>query len=823
MRWIRWFDEVGIGDVALVGGKNASLGEMLRELRGAGVPVPDGFAVTADAFRHFLDANALQSRIAIAVAAHGQADVASLELRSRAARDLVLSGTLPPDLEAEIRECYRELSRRCSSTNSEVAVRSSATTEDLPGASFAGAHETFLNVRGETDLLDCVRRCFASVYTPRAIRYRDDMGFGDAQVALSVGVQRMLQSESAVSGVMFTLDTETGFRDVVQIDAIYGLGENIVQGRVGPDEFYVHKPTLRGGFRPILWRRVGTKELRLVYNPATRIHDNQPVSAEDRARLCLTDDEVLQLARWALAIEDHYSRKRGCPTPMDIEFAKDGATGGLYIVQARPETVHSVKRTPTIKTYELTEHGSPVLEGLAVGEEIASGIAHVIADPGEMASFRTGEILVTESTNPDWEPVLKSARAVITARGGRTSHAAIVARELGIPAVVGAPNALTALTTGQTITVSCAEGEIGRIYAGALAFRVGEIDLSALPVTRTKVMVNVGDPDQAFKQALMPSDGVGLARMEFIFASWVRVHPLALTRYASLTPDARGQVDAVVGRYADKREYFVDTLAQGIAMLAAAFWPRPVILRFSDFKTNEYAHLVGGAAFESAEENPMLGFRGASRYYHPDYKEGFLLEAAAVRRVRELMGLTNLRVMIPFCRTPAEGSRVLATMAEAGLVRGLHGLEVYVMAEIPSNIILAEEFAKLFDGFSIGSNDLTQLLLGVDRDSTQVAQLFDERNEAVRWACTHLIAIAHAAGRPVGICGQAPSDYPDFAAMLVERGIDSISLNPDAVLKTKRRIAEVERSLEAAAPVAIAKPPSVKPPPASAPNIAVTV
>ena len=795
MQWIRWFGDIGIDDVSLVGGKNASLGEMLRELRAAGVPVPDGFAITADAFRHFLKANELEGRIAAALAQGDGTGVAALDVRSRAARELVLSGRLPADLEAEVRQCYRELSRRSASATLEVAVRSSATTEDLPGASFAGAHETFLNVRGVADLLDSIRRCFASLYTARAIRYRDDMGFANEKVALSVGVQKMLRSDAAVSGVMFTLDTETGFRDVVQINAIYGLGENIVQGRVGPDEYYVHKPTLRAGFRPVLWRQVGTKELRLVYNLTTHAHDNQSVPSEDRARLCLTDDEVLQLARWALAIEDHYSRKRDRPTPMDIEFAKDGPDGSLYIVQARPETVHSAKHTPTLKLYELIERGPVLLEGLAVGDQIAAGAARVIADPADMATFQAGEVLVTESTNPDWEPVLKTARAVITARGGRTSHAAIVARELGIPAVVGAPRALAAVATGRTVTVSCAEGEVGRVYDGALAFRTDEIDPASLPATRTKILLNVGDPEQAFKMALLPSDGVGLARMEFIFASWVRVHPLALTRYAGLPAAVRDQVDALAGRYADKREYFVDTLAQGIAVLAAAFWPRPVILRFSDFKTNEYAHLIGGAAFESAEENPMLGWRGASRYYHPDYKEGFLLEAAAVRRVRESMGLENLRVMIPFCRTPEEGAQVLATLGEAGLARGTKGLEVYVMAEIPSNIILAEQFATLFDGFSIGSNDLTQLLLGVDRDSTRVAKLFDERNEAVRWACVRLIEVAHAAGRPVGICGQAPSDYPEFAAMLVEHGIDSISLNADAVVRAKRRIAAVERTV----------------------------
>ncbi len=812
MQWIRWFSEIGIDDVPLVGGKNASLGEMLRELAPLGVPVPDGFAITAEGFRHFLRANSLEQKIlALLATTKGVADI---EAKSLAVRELMLAGTIPPDLAEEIRAAYRELSRRCGEAALEVAIRSSATAEDLPGASFAGAHETMLNVQGESAVLESVRRCFASLYTPRAIAYRNDMGFAHDAVSLSVGVQKMLRTDSAVSGVIFTLDTDTGFRDVVQIDAIYGLGENIVQGRVGPDEFYVHKPTLRQGFKPILWRRLGTKELRLVFDRAKSRHDNRLVPPEERARFCLTDDEVLQLARWALAIEDHYSEKRGQPTPMDIEFAKDGSAGSLFIVQARPETVHAARHGLTFKTYALTERGTVLLEGLAVGEQIASGAARVIADASRMAEFRPGEVLVTESTDPNWEPVLKQASAVITARGGRTSHAAIVARELGIPAIVGAEDAMTTIANGRVVTVSCAEGETGHVYDGALAFRTEEVDPTSLPSTRTRICMNVGDPTRAFKLAMLPNDGVGLARMEFIFASWVRVHPLALTRYDSLPADTRLEVDALTARYADKREYFVDTLAQGIATLTAAFWPRPVILRFSDFKSNEYAHLTGGAAFETPEENPMLGWRGASRYYHPDYKDGFLLEVAAVKRVRETMGLTNLKLMIPFCRTPEEGKKALAVMREGGLVRGEGGLEVYVMAEIPSNVILVDRFAPLFDGFSIGSNDLTQLVLGVDRDSVRVAPLFDERDEAVRRMCAQLIAGAHAAGRTVGICGQAPSDYPEFAAFLVEQGIDSISLNPDAVVRTKRRVAETEARL--AATFSVAAPTGNTPGPARA-------
>jgi len=793
--WTRWFSDLTIADVPLVGGKNASLGEMRRELSALGIPIPDGFATTADAFREFLRANDLVESIDKLLEGREKDDVAGLEARSHSIRELVLAASIPSEIREAIVDFYHELSAKLGVTDVEVAVRSSATAEDLPGASFAGAHETVLNVRGPVELLDAVRRCYASLYTPRAIRYRDDMGFAQEAVALSVGVQQMLAADSSVSGVIFTLDTETGFRDVVLIDAIYGLGENIVQGRVGPDEYYVHKPMLRAGKPAIIGRKVGAKEFRLMFDRARRRHDNRPVPAAERAQFCLTDEQVLQLARWAVSIEDHYTAKMGRPTPMDIEFAKNGPEGGLCIVQARPETVHSTKKGPMLRTYHLEGSGPVLVEGLAVGDQIATGQTRVLRDVSGIREFCRGEVLVTESTDPDWEPVLRESAAVVTARGGRTSHAAIVARELGIPAVVGATNALTALESGRGVTVSCAQGEVGRVYDGVLGFRSDEIDPATIPATRTKIMLNVADPERAFKLALMPSDGVGLARMEFIFANSVKVHPLALTRFDSLPEPVRSSVAALTSRYSDKREYFIEMLALGIARLAAAFWPRPVILRFSDFKTNEYAHLLGGAAFEPKEENPMLGWRGASRYYHPDFREGFLLEVAAVRRVRETMGLTNLKVMIPFCRTPEEGARVLETMREGGLERGVNGLEVYVMAEIPSNVILAERFAELFDGFSIGSNDLTQLVLGVDRDSVRVASLFDERNEAVLRACADLIAAAHRKGRPVGICGQAPSDYPEFAAFLVERGIDSISLNPDALIRTKRRIAETERLL----------------------------
>jgi pyruvate,water dikinase len=613
-------------------------------------------------------------------------------------------------------------------------------------------------------------------------------------VGLSVGVQKMVRSDLASSGVIFTLDTESGFRDVVFVTSSYGLGENIVQGRVAPDEFYVFKPTLRQGFEPIIWKRLGTKELRMVYDEAgNKLVKNVQVTAEDRNRFSVSEADVLKLAEWSMLIEEHYSARRGADVPMDIEWAKDGLTGELFIVQARPETVHSQRIVTEIRTHRLLEKGNVLAKGLAVGEKIATGKVHVIPNVSHIRTFKPGEILVTDITDPDWEPIMKTASAIVTNRGGRTSHAAIVSRELGIPAIVGCGNATQLLQTGQQVTVSCAEGEVGRIYEGELKFEVQVVDVSQLPRPKTHIMMNVGSPEIAFKQSAIPNDGVGLARMEFIFANWVQVHPLALTRYETLAPDVRAKVDEVTAGYADKIEFFVDKLAQGIGTIAAAFYPKDVILRLSDFKTNEYAHLVGGDQFEPEEANPMIGWRGASRYYHPDYREGFVLEAKAIKRVREVYGLKNLLVMVPFCRTPAEGRQVLQVMAEEGLRQGEDGLQVYVMAEIPSNVILADQFSELFDGFSIGSNDLTQLTLGVDRDSTQIAALFDERNDAVLRSCALLIETAHKYGRKVGICGQAPSDYPEFAAFLVEKGIDSISLIPDVVLRTTADILVIEK------------------------------
>jgi pyruvate,water dikinase len=794
---VRPFATLGLDDVPLVGGKNASLGEMVRELAHAGVPVPDGFATTATAYRLFLTETGLDQRLAAVLAGLDPADVAELARRGAEARHLILECELPRELRDAIAAAYRELSRASGEAATDVAVRSSATAEDLPEASFAGQQETYLNVRGEAELIDACRRCYASLFTDRALAYRALHGFDNLRIALSIGVQKMVRSDLGSAGVMFTLDTETGFRDVVMITAAYGLGENVVRGTVNPDEIYVFKPTLAQGFRPILQRRLGSKEMKLVYDArgGTQKTRNVPVPESDRRRFALRDDEILELARWAVAIEQHYSRRAGHPVPMDLEWAKDGRTGKLFILQARPETVQSRRDASTLEVYRLATRATPLLSGQAVGSKIGRGKVRIVRDASHLADFAEGEILVTEMTDPDWVPILKKASAVITERGGRTCHAAIVSRELGIPAVVGAADARTRLADGQEVTVSCAEGATGHVYPGLLEIEVERIALGELPRPRTRVLLNIADPERAFDLSFLPVDGVGLARMEFIVSNAIRIHPMALLRESEVKdPAEREEIARLTEGYADKREYFVDRLAQGVSMIAAAFYPREVILRLSDFKTNEYAGLLGGAGFEPSEENPMLGFRGASRYAHPLYREGFALECAAVRRVRRDMGLTNLKLMVPFCRTPQEGRQVLDVLAEEGLRRGEDGLEVYVMCEIPSNVLLAKDFAAIFDGFSIGSNDLTQLVLGVDRDSPLVAPIFDERNPAVKAMVRTVIDEAHAAGRKVGICGQAPSDYPDFAAFLVERGIDSMSLNSDAVLPTLRRLAVMEEA-----------------------------
>ena len=795
--FIKWFADISIDDVPLVGGKNASLGEMFRELADKGVQVPDGFAITADAFRHFILQAGIDARIRGILADLDTSDVRDLGARGHAARQAILDATLPDDLQARIVSAYRRL-QGSQASPLDVAVRSSATAEDLPDASFAGQQETYLNVHGTASLLETCKRCFASLFTDRAISYRVDKGFDHFQVALSIGVQRMVRSDLASSGVMFTIDTETGFSNAIMISAAYGLGENIVQGSVTPDEYVVFKPTLKAGYRPLLQKSVGSKEFKMVYDTGGgKMVKNVPVSPGDRSRLALSDAEALELARWACIVEDHYTAKRGHPTPMDLEWAKDGITGELFIVQARPETVQSRRNPDVLETYRLKQRNPALVSGRSVGSKIATGRVRVIESAAQIGAFQKGEILVTNNTDPDWQPIMKMASGIVTNRGGRTCHAAIVSRELGVPAVVGTENGTDVLQDGQLVTISCTEGDTGFIYEGALPFEVEQTDIKTLEKPRTKVMMNLANPEEAFALSFIPNDGVGLARMEFIITNYINIHPLALTEFDRLTDlEAKSKIEKLTSGYADKPQYFIDKLAQGVAMLAAAFYPKDVILRMSDFKSNEYANLIGGQAFEPSEENPMIGFRGASRYYHPRYQAGFALECQAVKKVRGEMGLTNLKLMIPFCRTIEEGLRVQAEMETHGLKRGQDGLELYVMCEIPSNVALAEDFADIFDGFSIGSNDLTQLILGVDRDSEIVAPIFDERNPAVKKTIAQAIAVCRAKGRKIGICGQAPSDYPEFAQFLVEEGIDSLSLNPDTVLKTTLAILDTEKKLE---------------------------
>lgn len=795
-KYIRWFEDLGIEDVPLVGGKNASLGEMYRQLTPGGIRVPNGFATTADAYREFLRQTGLDVRLHDLLHGLDVDNVANLRERGHAVRHAILDAEMPAELQQEIRDAYTQLGKGRPGAV-DVAVRSSATAEDLPDASFAGQQETYLNVQGHRALIETCRRCFASLFTDRAISYREHKGFDHFQIALSIGIQLMVRSDQATSGVMFSIDTETGFQDAVLINAAYGLGENVVQGAVNPDEYYVFKPTLNEGFRPILQKRLGSKEFKMIYDlGGGRMTKNIPVPLEDRRRFAVSDDDILTLADWACRIEEHYTRKHGRPTPMDMEWAKDGQTGELFIVQARPETVQSQKKTDAIEVYELLDKGEPLISGRAVGERIAVGPVRVIKNASHLEQFQPGEVLVTDKTDPDWEPTMKKAAAIVTNRGGRTCHAAIVSRELGLPALVGTERGTDVLTDGRRVTVSCAEGETGFVYDGELKYRREEHDFGNVERPRTKIMMNVANPDEAFRLSSIPCDGVGLAREEFIVTHFIKVHPLALLEYDQLEDaDVKRQIDEITVGYDDKTEFFVERLAEGIAMIAAAFYPRDVILRTSDFKTNEYANLVGGSPYEPTEENPMIGFRGASRYYDERYREGFALECRAIKRVREEMGLTNLKVMIPFCRTIDEGRKVLDVMEQNGLKRGDKKLEVYVMCEIPSNVILAEQFADLFDGFSIGSNDLTQLVLGVDRDSEIVAHLFDERNPAVMKMIASVIKAAGKKGCKVGICGQAPSDYPEFAQFLVQEGIDSISLNPDSVLKTTLQILETEREL----------------------------
>ncbi|MEX1296918.1 MAG: phosphoenolpyruvate synthase [Candidatus Limnocylindrales bacterium] len=789
--YIRWFEELGSDDVASVGGKNASLGEMIDRLSASGIRVPGGFATTATAYRDHLAQRGLADRIAERLD-RMHADDASLEETGSAIRSMITRASLPDRLEQDLAEAYDELSRRIGRDDPDVAVRSSATAEDLPEASFAGQQETFLNITGVDDLVKAVRRCFASLYTDRAIAYRERQGFEHGKVALSVGVQRMVRSDRGGAGVMFSIDTETGFPDVVLIDAAFGLGESVVSGAVDPDEYVVFKPLLQDeSLVPIIGKRLGVKERKVVYASGRKPTTSERTSAEERARFVLEDPQILELARWAALIEQHYD------TPMDIEWALDGESGELFIVQARPETVQARREARSLRSFRIREHGSPILEGLAIGSAIAAGGACVLQSADEIDRFEPGSVLVTGMTDPDWVPIMKRAAAIVTDHGGRTSHAAIVSRELGVPAIVGSGDATERLEDGRTITVSCAEGETGFVYEGEVDYEEQEIDLDEVPRTDTEVMLNLANPDAAMRWWRLPADGVGLARMEFVVGNEIRIHPMALVHPEQVEDDAdRSRIERITRGYPDGPSFFVETLARGIGRIAASRHPHPVIVRMSDFKTNEYADLIGGRVFEPEEENPMLGWRGASRYGSEGYGEGFALECAAIRMVRDEMGLTNVAIMIPFCRTVDEADGVLATLADHGLLRGRNGLEVYIMAEIPANIELAGDFAERIDGFSIGSNDLTQLVLGVDRDSEPLAHLFDEWNPAVTGMIRRLIETGHGHGRKVGLCGQKPSDDPSYARFLVSAGIDSISISPDSFLAVKRYVAEAEAGVE---------------------------
>ena len=799
MKFVKWFEEIGAQDVGLVGGKNASLGEMVRNLGKQGVNVPSGFAITAEAYKYVIEKAGIDQKIKEILANLDTHDIENLADRGERLRNLIEHSSCPKDLEEEIRLSYRKMEGRYGK-DVDVAVRSSATAEDLPTASFAGQQTSYLNVRGEGDLLERVMDCFASLFTNRAISYRVDKGFDHLSVYLSVGVQKMVRSDLACSGVMFSIDTDSGFRDVVYITAAYGLGENVVQGIVDPDQFYVFKPTLKEDFRPILEKKLGRKHKKLVYMRHGSGAEQKKTKIEEQNRFALNDDELLLLARWACIIEEHYG------VPMDIEWAKDGNTGELFIVQARPETVHSHKDTAILRTYVLEQKGKLLLRGEPVGTKIGQGDVCVIEDAIEIHRFKVGQVLVTDMTDPDWEPIMKTAGGIVTNKGGRTCHAAIVSRELGVPCVISTGNGTEVLKGKKEVTIDCSGGE-GRIYEGKMKYRIDEVEVTKIPRPKTRIMMNFGIPGGAFIQSRIPNDGVGLAREEFIINSYIGIHPMALIEYDELKKAARKdekltkvieKIDVRSAAYEDKRGFFIDNLAMGIAKIAAGFYPNEVIVRFSDFKTNEYANLIGGYRYEPEESNPMIGWRGASRYYDDKFKPAFGLECEAIKKVRDVMGLTNVKVMVPFCRTPEEGKKVIRAMREFGLTQGENGLEVYMMCEIPSNVLLAEEFAEVFDGFSIGSNDLTQLTLGLDRDSELVAHIFDERNEAVKKLVKQVIDVAHnhKPRKKVGICGQAPSDFPEFADFLVECGIDSMSLNPDVVLATRINIAKVEKRIK---------------------------
>ncbi len=788
-KFILWFDEISVSDISLVGGKNASLGEMFCKLKKDKIKVPNGFAITAQAYQYFIKRAGVLGEIKREVRRIDIRNVKELAKRGKKIREIIKKCKYPEDLKQAIVDAYAKLCKQYKDKAVDVAVRSSATAEDLPTASFAGQQETYLNIHGVEKLLNACKNCFASLFTNRAIVYREEKGFNHLKVYLSVAVQKMIRSDLASAGVMFTLDTETGFRNTVFINGAWGLGENIVQGKITPDEFHVFKPLLSKGFKPIITKKLGSKSLHMVYSKGAKPVKNIPTPEKDRKRFCLTDSEILQLAKWGIIIEKHYKK------PMDIEWAKDGKTNQLYIVQARPETVQSQKDVNVLEDYYLKKKGKLIISGTSVGSKIGQGKADIIKKVSDIHKFRQGQVLVTEMTDPDWVPIMKMAAAIVTNKGGRTCHAAIVSRELGIPCIVGTSNATEIIKDGQSITVSCAEGEEGHIYSGMLAFGIHKIKIKEIPKTRTKIMMNIGNPDEAFEKSFIPNQGVGLAREEFIISSYIKIHPRALIEYNKMDSDIKKRINKLIGNYKDKKQFFIDQLACGVGTIGAAFYPHDVIVRLSDFKSNEYANLIGGKKFEPKEDNPMIGWRGASRYYSPEYREAFALECKAIKKAREEFGLENVKVMIPFCRTVEEGKKVISEMQKNGLVQGRKGLQVYVMCEIPSNSILADEFSKVFDGFSIGTNDLTQLTLGLDRDSELVSSLYDERDEAVKMLVEHAIRRAKANKRKIGLCGDAPSTYPDFAKFLVKCRIDSISLSPDAVIKTTLAIAEMEKKL----------------------------
>ena len=786
------FNNLRLKDLPLVGGKNASLGEMTSELSSHGIRIPEGFAVTTHAYWKFIDRNLFREKLQLILNKLDTDSFSNLSEISNEAQQLLLSGKIPEDVSQPITDAYHILFNGRSAGS--VAVRSSATAEDLPSASFAGQQETYLNISGDTNLLSTCKKCFASLFTQRAIKYRFDHGFDQMEVALSIGIQRMVRSDLGCSGVAFTLEPETGFQDVMVINAAWGLGENIVQGAVDPDEYLVFKPSLKRGKKSVIFKKAGSKEITMIYAAPEHNHSpgitttNIPTPKEKQVALALEDHEIELLAKWMLIIEKHYK------TPMDIEWAKDGTTDQLFIVQARPETVHTQASPHIIKNYELEIRGNILVSGIALGNKIASGRVRILQSPSEADKLRQGEVLVTDITNPDWDPIMKKAAAIITNKGGRTSHAAIVARELEVVAIVGSGDATTKLNDGQEVTVSCAEGKTGFVYDGLLKWKENIIDTRKIKLPRTEMMLILADPDKAFKYSFLPNNGVGLMRMEFVISNSIRIHPMALLNYNELSDkEARQTIKELTLSYKTRESYFIDKLSQAVAIVASAFYPKDVIVRMSDFKTNEYANLIGGKQFEPKEENPMLGYRGASRYYSPLYREGFRLECEAMKVVRDEMGLTNVKLMIPFCRTVDEGRKVISLMADNGLKQGQNGLEIYTMIEVPSNVILAEEFAEVFDGFSIGSNDLTQLTLGLDRDSELISHLFDENNEAVKRLISQVIAVARRKKIKIGLCGQAPSDFPEFAGFLVEAGINSISFNPDALLQGIKNTNQAEQ------------------------------